>query len=172
MAGEELGDPAVMALPLGTPHLGELLVGSNIKMYPLARCVPPLLKQPAYNPSFPVPCVQNEHSIRILGREIRKKFVPLKICAEAVEILHVSEGIVFRVAIKQAVAIGEIGKHAPRKFALVPMHAPYAICAQIMMDRGCATLVKANLKNLHRQSDSLTRDLHNRALERHSLIIR
>src|SRR5262245_26543822 len=102
MAGEELGDPAVMALPLGTPHIAELLASSNIKMYPLARCVPPLLKQPASNTSFTVPCIQNEHNIRILGREICKKSVPLKICAEAVEILHASKGIVFRVAIKQA----------------------------------------------------------------------
>src|SRR6476646_6289162 len=144
---------SMMSLPLHPPYLGELMVRPRL----VVRVVTPRvaafgMPQTTSDPVFAISGVQNKDSIGILGGQIGEQLKAFEERAVGVEMLHSSEGIESLVASEQVVAVGKIGKHTLCQATTVPMDAPDAIGAQIMVYGRGSALIKANLKNLHGQS--------------------
>ena len=78
-------------------------------------------------PGFAVPGIEDEYSIRILGRQLRKQLVGFQISPEVIEVFHVREDIELFVALKQVVATGEVGEQTPREATFIPVHSPQPV---------------------------------------------
>jgi hypothetical protein len=76
---KKIDDAVVMALPFGTPDIRNFDIRFDpIKVLVLGSIRPSLMSKSALDPVFAVTCIQNKYAVGVLGREIRKKLVPLK----------------------------------------------------------------------------------------------
>ena len=82
------------------------------------------MSKSASYPGLAVPSIQDEHSIGILGRQMRKQFVGFQIRSEVVEVFHVREDVELFVALEEAVASGEVDEHTLREATLIPVDTP------------------------------------------------